>query len=289
MFTGACWTNTTPILEDGVYRRLLAYANEAPLPLENDECFRLVRAIKPDERKAVLKILSVYFVKTSEGYTQNRANEEIVEFKGKSEKASLSARKRWDANAHANASETHMRTHMQLEPSERNARGDASHSQIPDTRSQKELPSRSVVKEKKEKVSSHTTDRPTKNGYRPTLKDARELQDIMLRATGRAETDETSLVWLRATSSAGSFERIKQVLKDRLRKHKPNTNAWFKAVLQDQFGSSPAEAEDKRKELQERYRAAILIPDHKQRTVACSLCMEEAKDNGITLLGNPFA
>ena len=61
----------------------------------------------------------------------------------------------------------------------------------------------------------------------------------MLRATGRAETDETSLVWLRATSSAGSFARIKQVIEGRLRKHKPNTNAWFKAVLQDQFGSLP--------------------------------------------------
>ena len=123
-------TNRLSILEDGVYRRLLDeyYANEEPLPLERDECFRLVRAIKPNERKAVLKILARYFIKTPDGYIQERAEDEIVEFKGKSEKASLSAKKRWDANAHANASETHMRTHMQLEQSERNA----SHSQIPE-------------------------------------------------------------------------------------------------------------------------------------------------------------
>ena len=93
--------------------------------------FALVRAIKPAERKAVLKIRSKYFIKTPDGYIQERADEEIVDFKGKSEKASRSAKKRWDANAHANASETHMRTHMQLKASERNANSDASHSQIP--------------------------------------------------------------------------------------------------------------------------------------------------------------
>ena len=101
-------TNRLSILEDGVYRRLLDeyYANELPLPLEKDSCFRLVRAIKPVERKAVLKILSMYFTKTPDGYTQSRAAEQIVEYKGKSEKASRSSRARWDANA----AETDMRT-----------------------------------------------------------------------------------------------------------------------------------------------------------------------------------
>ena len=32
-----------------------------------------------------------------------------------------------------------------------------------------------------------------------------------------------------------------------------------------------------------------MIPDHKQRTVEASACLEEAKNNGVTLLGNPFA
>ena len=103
-------TNRLSILEDGVYRRLLDeyYANELPLPLEKDACFRLVRAIKLDERKAVLKILSIYFSETPEGYFQARACEQIAEFQKKSTSASRSARKRWnavaDANADANAS-----------------------------------------------------------------------------------------------------------------------------------------------------------------------------------------
>ena len=70
-------TNRLSILEDGVYRRLLDeyYSNESPLPLENDTCFRLVRAIKSAERKAVLKILSLYFTKTPSGYIQSRADD----------------------------------------------------------------------------------------------------------------------------------------------------------------------------------------------------------------------
>lgn len=149
--------------------------------------------------------------------------------------------------------------------------------------------SRSVVKEKNQKTPLPPTDRLTTNGYKPTLKDARDLQVLMLRRTGKAETDETTLGWLKATSSAGSFTRIKQVLELKMRKGKPNSNAWFKTVLQDQFGSSPAEAAAQRKDLQERLQQAITIQDNKLRSVEVSRCMEEAKDNGITLLGNPFA
>ena len=105
-------TNRLSILEDGVYRRLLDeyYANELPLPLEKDECFRLVRAIKPAERKAVLKILLRYFVKTPDGYIQERADEEIVEFKGKSQEGFTLSKEKMGCertcerirNAHAN-------------------------------------------------------------------------------------------------------------------------------------------------------------------------------------------
>ena len=56
-------TNRLSILEDGVYRRLLDeyYSNESPLPLDEDVCFRLVRAIKADERKGRLKNTSYVF------------------------------------------------------------------------------------------------------------------------------------------------------------------------------------------------------------------------------------
>ena len=134
-------TNRLSILEDGVYRRLLDeyYANESPLPLENDACFRLVRAIKLDERRAVLKILSMYFTKRPDGYIQGRADEEIIVFKEKSGKASRAARKRWDANASANASANA----DARKPCERNAIPDTiakSYSQTPNPKSKKTPP-----------------------------------------------------------------------------------------------------------------------------------------------------
>ena len=143
-------TNRLSILEDGVYRRLLDeyYANESPLPLENDECFRIVRAINSGERKAVSKILSMYFTKTPDGYIQDRASEEIVDYKDKSDKATRSARVRWDAKASKPPMRTHMQMHTKtdLEPCERDAILDPKarkpDSQIPKQKPERENPPR---------------------------------------------------------------------------------------------------------------------------------------------------
>ena len=131
-------TNRLSILEDGVYRRLLDeyYSNESPLPIENDTCFRLVRAIKASERRAVLKILSLYFTKTPSGYIQGRADHQILEYKGKSEQASQAARTRWDAKEPVTDMRTDMRTDMQAESCGSDAIPDTN-SQIPNTTNHK--------------------------------------------------------------------------------------------------------------------------------------------------------
>ena len=85
----------------------------------------------------------MYFTKTPDGYIQDRADEEILVFKEKTQKASFSARKRWDANASGTDMRTDMRTHMQPEPCERNATPDTiarSHSQRQNPKSKKNPP-----------------------------------------------------------------------------------------------------------------------------------------------------
>lgn len=67
------------VLEHGAYNLLLDYyyAEETPIPLDLDEVCRMVRAMRPDERKAIEKILSTYFNRESDGYHQKRVDEEI--------------------------------------------------------------------------------------------------------------------------------------------------------------------------------------------------------------------
>ena len=147
-------------------------------------------------------------------------------------------------------------------------------------------PSRSV-EEKEEKKHRPSTDRPTdsrNNGYRPSLAEAGHLNSLMFCATGKAETTSTAHAWLKTTRSAGSFERIKQVLEIKLRKHKPKSNAWFKTVLTDQFGISPEEAKAERLKFIERYREAIRLTDPDKRKAAAQACSEEAAEAGVSVL-----
>jgi uncharacterized protein YdaU (DUF1376 family) len=128
------------MIEDGAYNRLTDqyYQTEKPLPLDIREVYRLARANKPAERKAVDYVLSKYFERTEEGYRQKRADEEIQRYAVKQNKARASADARWSkvrggSEGNANASPEHdangMRTH-----SERNAH------QTPDTRHQEGIP-----------------------------------------------------------------------------------------------------------------------------------------------------
>lgn len=67
------------MLEHGAYGLLLDYyyAEERPIPLDMDEVYRMVRALLPEERRAVVKVLSKYFDKMEDGYHNARADEEI--------------------------------------------------------------------------------------------------------------------------------------------------------------------------------------------------------------------
>ena len=116
------------MIEDGAYRRLidLYYLHEKPLPAEKRQVYRLARAASTAERGAVDTILDEYFTLSAEGWTHRRCDAEVAKSREKSEKARTSAASRWqskthsdgnanasdkDANAYANAQETHGRTH----------------------------------------------------------------------------------------------------------------------------------------------------------------------------------
>lgn len=72
-------TSRLSLLEHGAYSMLLAYyyAEERPIPTDQAEVYRMVRAIEPAERRAVDKVLRDYFSKSDGGYHNARADHEI--------------------------------------------------------------------------------------------------------------------------------------------------------------------------------------------------------------------
>lgn len=65
--------------DHGVYGLMLDYyyAEEKPLPLDLDEIHAICKAIKPDDRKSVDKVLRMYFTRQPDGYHNQRADKEI--------------------------------------------------------------------------------------------------------------------------------------------------------------------------------------------------------------------
>jgi len=72
-------TSTLSVTEHGAYTVMLDYyyADERPLPLDRAEVFRMVRAFKPLERRAVERVLGLYFERREDGYHNVRADEEL--------------------------------------------------------------------------------------------------------------------------------------------------------------------------------------------------------------------
>ena len=96
-------------MEDLVYRRLLDwyYLHETPIPLDESEVSRQIRMRSHTESIAI--VLREYFERTDDGWIHHRANKEIAKADEKSEKASASAKARWnkkDANALPTQSES---------------------------------------------------------------------------------------------------------------------------------------------------------------------------------------
>jgi uncharacterized protein YdaU (DUF1376 family) len=89
------------MLEHGAYNLLLDYyyAERQPLSLELEEIYRATRALRPEERRAVDKVLLRYFDKRKDGYHNLRADQELEKFSHAIEKMSEAglrgAKARW--------------------------------------------------------------------------------------------------------------------------------------------------------------------------------------------------
>ena len=72
-------TSRLSMVEHGAYSLMLDYyySDETPLPLDRDELYLMLRAMKPGDRAAVDKVLTVYFTKQADGWHQKRCDPEI--------------------------------------------------------------------------------------------------------------------------------------------------------------------------------------------------------------------
>lgn len=68
------------MVEDGAYNRLLDYyyTTEKPLPGNIEECYEIARATKPEDKKAVKRVLEVKFDLKNGSYHNTRADAEIA-------------------------------------------------------------------------------------------------------------------------------------------------------------------------------------------------------------------
>ena len=82
--------------EDLAYRRMLdwTYLHESPLPLDPDAIARLIRMRSHSECIAV--VLQEFWVRTSDGWINARADAEMAKAAEKSDKAKASAKRRWE-------------------------------------------------------------------------------------------------------------------------------------------------------------------------------------------------
>ena len=101
-------TSHLSLLEHGIYRQLLDlyYITEKPL---DANALRLISVRTADEKQAAMQILSEFFIKEGDVWIHRRCEDEIVKFHSKSDKASASAKARWNKNndlQNANALQT---------------------------------------------------------------------------------------------------------------------------------------------------------------------------------------
>ena len=133
--------------------------------------------------------------------------------------------------------------------------------------------------------SSESDRRQTNGNYRATKAHAEALQKLMFDCTGRTETVETALRWLRLARRAEGWWDIEQQLREKVASHPPRNNAWFKTVLANEFGLSPDDTASQKSDFILRYRKAIRRADH----LEAQRCAEEAEEAGISpAVLNPF-
>ena len=90
-------------IEDLTYRRLLDwyYLHESPIPLDLNEVSRQIRMRSHSD--CIATVLQEFFERTADGWIHHRANKEIEKVGDKSQKASASAKARWNKVSDANA------------------------------------------------------------------------------------------------------------------------------------------------------------------------------------------
>jgi len=93
-------------IEDLTYRRLLDwyYLHESPIPLDLNEVSRQIRMRTHSD--CIATVLQEFFERTADGWIHHRANKEIEKVGDKSQKASASAKARWNKVSDANALQT---------------------------------------------------------------------------------------------------------------------------------------------------------------------------------------
>ena len=93
-------------IEDLTYRRLLDwyYLHESPIPLDLNEVSRQIRMRTHSD--CIATVLLEFFERTPDGWIHHRANKEIEKVGDKSQKASASAKARWNKVNDANALQT---------------------------------------------------------------------------------------------------------------------------------------------------------------------------------------
>lgn len=128
---GDWWKSTVHLsdAERGIYLSLLLryYDTEQPLPADRAAVYRLACARNADAMLAVDSIIDEFFVLQDDGWHNKRADEEIAEYRAKSEKAKRSAEVRWNngrtttaqrtvCDGNANAQRTHSEGNANHEP-----------------------------------------------------------------------------------------------------------------------------------------------------------------------------
>ena len=112
------------------------------------------------------------------------------------------------------------------------------------------------------------------------MDDARAFAQLMFRTTGKAEKPETALSWLRLAPRAKGWPDIERALRDKLARNRPRNNAWFRKVLENEYGLSPDDKDSIVEELKQRYLNALRLPPN-ERNIECMRAVEEAKNYGI--------
>jgi len=150
----------------------------------------------------------------------------------------------------------------------------------------KDIVGRNLTKDnKKTKTDSASCEadrRKTNGNYQATLADGEAFVKLMFDATGKTEKVETALRWLRLARRAEGWWEIERVLREKMSRNHVRSNAWFGAVLQNEFGLSPGDAESQRSDLNNRYREAVKSGDY----IEAMRVAEEADKAGVPVLNS---